>query len=298
MDRLAAEMDDHHGPHAGRPTRPANVYGGCGPRLNEEVDAGRVARQARRPQGQAREREAAGRDRQLRRARQALGRGRELTRRTRPPAHPAAAARERTGTAGHEPRAARRHQARRRRAATSTRPTSTLAPEGFNVLLGATNAGKTTLIKLMAGLETPTTGEIWFRGRNVTGVIPRKRNVSLVHQFFINYPTMTRLREHRLAAARGGPVEGRDRPPRRRGGRAPAPDPDARPPAARALRRPAAAHRARPRHRQGQRPGAARRAARPTSTTSCARSCATSCPRSSPGAGRSSSTPPPSRTRR
>ena len=43
----------------------------------------------------------------------------------------------------------------------------------------------------MAGLEQPTTGEIWFRGRNVTGVIPRKRNVSLVHQFFINYPTMS-----------------------------------------------------------------------------------------------------------
>jgi glycerol transport system ATP-binding protein len=69
--------------------------------------------------------------------------------------------------------------------------TLALAPEGFNVLLGATGAGKSTLIKLMAGLETPTTGGVWFRGRDVTGVIPRKRNVSLVHQFFINYPNMT-----------------------------------------------------------------------------------------------------------
>jgi len=69
--------------------------------------------------------------------------------------------------------------------------TLTLAPGGFNVLLGATGAGKTTLIKLMAGLEQPTTGQVRFNGRDVTGVIPRKRNVSLVHQFFINYPTMT-----------------------------------------------------------------------------------------------------------
>jgi glycerol transport system ATP-binding protein len=67
----------------------------------------------------------------------------------------------------------------------------TLATDGFNVLLGETNAGKSTLIRLMAGLETPTTGEVWFNGRDVTGVIPRRRNVSLVHQFFINYPNLT-----------------------------------------------------------------------------------------------------------
>ncbi len=67
----------------------------------------------------------------------------------------------------------------------------TLATEGFNVLLGATGAGKTTLIKLMAGLEQPTSGEIWFNGENVTGRSTQRRNVSLVHQFFINYENMT-----------------------------------------------------------------------------------------------------------
>jgi len=66
-----------------------------------------------------------------------------------------------------------------------------LATTGFNVLLGATGAGKTTLIKLMAGLEKPTSGEIWLNGENITGLSPQKRNVSLVHQFFINYPNLS-----------------------------------------------------------------------------------------------------------
>jgi len=65
------------------------------------------------------------------------------------------------------------------------------AETGFNVLLGETRAGKTTLIKLIAGLERATTGEIWIKGRDVTALSPQKRNVSLVHQFFVNYPNMT-----------------------------------------------------------------------------------------------------------
>jgi len=66
-----------------------------------------------------------------------------------------------------------------------------LEPGGFNVLLGATGAGKTTLIKVLAGLERPTTGTVWFDGRDVTRETPQARNVSLVHQFFINYPNMS-----------------------------------------------------------------------------------------------------------
>jgi glycerol transport system ATP-binding protein len=61
----------------------------------------------------------------------------------------------------------------------------------FNILLGTTLAGKTTLMQLMAGLDRPTTGEIWFRGKNVAGVPVQKRNVSMVYQQFINYPNFT-----------------------------------------------------------------------------------------------------------
>jgi glycerol transport system ATP-binding protein len=64
----------------------------------------------------------------------------------------------------------------------------TLTDEGFNILLGTTLAGKTTLMQLMAGLQRPTEGEVWFRGANVTGVPVQKRNVSMVYQQFINYP--------------------------------------------------------------------------------------------------------------
>jgi glycerol transport system ATP-binding protein len=66
-----------------------------------------------------------------------------------------------------------------------------LAEEGFNILLGTTLAGKTTLLQLMAGLEQPTSGEVWFDGKNVTGVRVQKRNVAMVYQQFINYPNLT-----------------------------------------------------------------------------------------------------------
>ncbi len=63
--------------------------------------------------------------------------------------------------------------------------------DAFNILLGTTLAGKTTMMQLAAGLERPTSGEIWFGGRNVTGVAVQKRNVSMVHQQFINYPNFS-----------------------------------------------------------------------------------------------------------
>lgn len=59
------------------------------------------------------------------------------------------------------------------------------------VLLGRTLAGKTTLIRLMAGLDRPSKGRVKVDGRDVTGVSVRKRNVAMVYQQFINYPSFT-----------------------------------------------------------------------------------------------------------
>jgi len=67
----------------------------------------------------------------------------------------------------------------------------TLEEGTFNVLLGTTLSGKTTLMQLMAGLDRPSSGEIWFRGKNVTGIAVQQRNVSMVYQQFINYPHLT-----------------------------------------------------------------------------------------------------------
>ena len=61
----------------------------------------------------------------------------------------------------------------------------------INILLGSTLAGKTTLMQIMAGLDKPTSGEIWFNGENVTGKEVQKRNCSMVYQQFINYPNFT-----------------------------------------------------------------------------------------------------------
>jgi len=66
-----------------------------------------------------------------------------------------------------------------------------LEPGTFNVLLGRTLSGKTTLMRLMAGLDKPTKGRILMNGQNLTGLSVRKRDVAMVYQQFINYPSMT-----------------------------------------------------------------------------------------------------------
>lgn len=59
------------------------------------------------------------------------------------------------------------------------------------VVLGRTLAGKTSLLRIMAGLDRPNTGEIIAEGKDVTGVSVRKRSVGMVYQQFINYPSLT-----------------------------------------------------------------------------------------------------------
>jgi glycerol transport system ATP-binding protein len=61
----------------------------------------------------------------------------------------------------------------------------------FMTLLGPTGAGKTTLLRIMAGIENPDGGEVFYEGVNVTDLPVQERNIAMVYQQFVNYPTFT-----------------------------------------------------------------------------------------------------------
>jgi len=59
------------------------------------------------------------------------------------------------------------------------------------VVLGRTLSGKTSLLRIMAGLDHPTKGSLFIDDKDVTGVSVRKRSIAMVYQQFINYPSFT-----------------------------------------------------------------------------------------------------------
>ncbi|MDR9394481.1 ABC transporter ATP-binding protein [Roseovarius sp. SYSU LYC5161] len=67
----------------------------------------------------------------------------------------------------------------------------TLRGGTMNVLLGPTLSGKTSLMRLMAGLDVPNDGRILWQDEDVTGRRVQDRAVAMVYQQFINYPSMT-----------------------------------------------------------------------------------------------------------
>jgi multiple sugar transport system ATP-binding protein len=64
-------------------------------------------------------------------------------------------------------------------------------PGEFLVLLGASGSGKTTALRMIAGLESVTTGRILIGNRDVTQVLPKNRDVAMVFQSYALYPHKT-----------------------------------------------------------------------------------------------------------
>ncbi len=66
-----------------------------------------------------------------------------------------------------------------------------IADGEFVVLLGPTGAGKTTTLRLVAGLEKPEAGSVLIDGKDVTGFAPSQRDVSFVFQQYSLYPHLS-----------------------------------------------------------------------------------------------------------
>ena len=83
-----------------------------------------------------------------------------------------------------------------------------LEPGSFHVLLGPTAAGKTTLLRLIAGLDRPTQGRVRLVGEGAPADGDLRGRVAMVYQEFVNYPSLSvreniaaPLRARRVAAA-------------------------------------------------------------------------------------------------
>ncbi len=66
-----------------------------------------------------------------------------------------------------------------------------VGPGEFLVLLGASGSGKTTALRILSGLETATDGRILIGDRDVTNVLPKYRDISMVFQSYALYPHKT-----------------------------------------------------------------------------------------------------------
>jgi len=83
-------------------------------------------------------------------------------------------------------------------------------PRGaFFSLLGPSGCGKTTILRMVAGFETPTSGEIWLNGQRIDALPPYQRNVNTVFQSYALFPHLT-VQGNIEFGLRHRPVKGSD----------------------------------------------------------------------------------------
>ena len=65
-------------------------------------------------------------------------------------------------------------------------------PQGeFLTMLGPSGSGKTTTLMMLAGFETPTSGEIYLDGEPISSIPPNKRGIGMVFQNYALFPHLT-----------------------------------------------------------------------------------------------------------
>ena len=67
----------------------------------------------------------------------------------------------------------------------------TISDQEFMVLLGASGCGKTTLLRIIAGLETASQGEVWINDRRIDHLAPKDRGIAMVFQNYAVFPHLT-----------------------------------------------------------------------------------------------------------
>ena len=90
----------------------------------------------------------------------------------------------------------------------------------FFALLGPSGCGKTTLLRMLAGFETPDEGRILLDGKDIAQVLPHQRPVNMMFQNYALFPHLTVRDNIAFGLKRAGMPRRRDRYPRRRDGRA------------------------------------------------------------------------------
>src|SRR6056297_1561325 len=68
-----------------------------------------------------------------------------------------------------------------------------IADKEFVTLLGPSGCGKTTTLRMIAGLELPTSGQVFIGGRDVTNLPATDRDVAMVFQSYVLFPHMSVL---------------------------------------------------------------------------------------------------------
>ena len=94
---------------------------------------------------------------------------------------------------------------------------ATFAPGEFVVLIGKSGSGKSTLLNLVSGIDTPSAGEVWVAGQDITRLsehdrtLFRREHIGFIFQFFNLVPTLTVFENLLLPLELNGRTAQRDR---------------------------------------------------------------------------------------